>query len=203
MEILSTSRNKIVEFYNKNPNLNFEDINEMIVDLFDNIINNCNKNTIKESQNNIKNEIFNIVKKNIDYTHVEELLNNVYKSAEIKKYSETNFIMSRENFAPIFIEIKKYNKNVPYEDVQQFINNINENNLCGIFFSDCGISNKKNFQIDIINNNVCLYIHDMNYDSDKIKLAVDIIDNIYSKLNIDTKKITINIETINLKSKAF
>jgi hypothetical protein len=31
------------------------------------------------------------------------------------------------------------------------------------------------------NNNICLYIHDLNYDLDKIKLGVDIIDNLYSK----------------------
>jgi len=65
-----------------------------------------------------------------------------------------------------------------------------------------GICNKFNYQIDITNNNnICLYIHDMNYDADKIKLGVDIIENLYSKLklnNKNTNEININIETLDL-----
>jgi hypothetical protein len=46
-----------------------------------------------------------------------------------------------------------------------------------------GISNKKNFQIDITkNNNICIYIHNVEYDAEKIRLAVDIIDNLSGKL---------------------
>ena len=31
------------------------------------------------------------------------------------------------------------------------------------------------------NNNICLYIQDMNYDNDKLKVGIDIIDNLYQK----------------------
>jgi sulfite reductase alpha subunit-like flavoprotein len=40
LEVLTTSRKKTLNFYNKYKNFDFEDINEMLKDLFENILNN-------------------------------------------------------------------------------------------------------------------------------------------------------------------
>ena len=39
-----------------------------------------------------------------------------------------------------------------------------------------GIANKNNFEIEVNNNNVLVYLHCVEYNADKIKAAVDIID---------------------------
>ena len=144
--------------------------------------------------------------------HIENLLNNMYKSAEIKRTSDSSksgdFQMFRENLVPILFEIKNYNVNIPTHEVTKFIRDVNEQNMCGVMISiSTGISNKFNYQIDITdNNNICLYIHDMNYDVDKLKLGVDIIDNLYSKLKLNIKKTNehnISIETLELINKEY
>lgn len=46
----------------------------------------------------------------------------------------------------------------------------------------------------------------MNYDTDKLKLCVDIIDNLYSKLKLNTKnsnKYNISIDTLELINKEY
>ena len=45
-----------------------------------------------------------------------------------------------------------------------------------------GITNKDNFEIEIHNGNVLVYLHKVEYDAEKIKAAVDIIDHFKSKL---------------------
>ena len=115
--------------------------------------------------------------------------------------------MKRENISLLF-EIKNYNRNIPTSasrEVDKFIRDVSERNICGIMMSiSTGICNKYNYQIDIINNNICLYIHDMNYDPDKIKLGVDIIDNLHSKLKLkNTNDITIDENTLELINKEY
>ena len=99
---------------------------------------------------------------------------------------------------PILFEVKDYNVNVPIHEIDKFIRDVNENNISGVMLSiSSGIANKNNFQIDITkNNNICIYIHNMNYDIEKIRLAVDIIDNLSNKLKINKNNMTISTETI-------
>jgi len=46
-----------------------------------------------------------------------------------------------------------------------------------------GITNKDNFEIEVNNNNVLVYLHKVEYDADKIKAAVDIIDHFKATLD--------------------
>ena len=198
-------------------------IQNIILDKNTDINNNINEiktNTINQQNTNI--EIVNklnqhlhkynnsSLKGNISENYIESLLNNIYKSAEIKRMTDKSksgdFIMTKNNISILF-EIKNYSRNVPTEEVNKFIRDINEQNICGIMLSiSSGISNKYNFQIDITNNNnVCLYIHDVNFESDKIKLGVDIIDNLYSKLKLksSSNEISINNETLDVINKEY
>jgi hypothetical protein len=138
--------------------------------------------------------------------NVEELLCKIYQSSEIikktKEYKTGDLILKRINMEPILFEVKDFKVNVPITDIDKFIRDVNETNISGIMLSiSSGISNKKNFQIDITKNNkICIYIHNVEYDVDKIRLAVDIIDNLESKLRENTENITITkdiIEQIN------
>jgi hypothetical protein len=80
----------------------------------------------------------------------------------------------------------------------------------GIFTSQySGIAFKQNFQIDINKGNVLVYIQHCEYSSDKIRIAVDIIDNLSVKLqdlNMDNENNTISkevLDDINIEYQAF
>ena len=45
------------------------------------------------------------------------------------------------------------------------------------------ITTKENFEINVHNGNVLVYVHDVNNDPDKIKLAIDIVDHLKCKLD--------------------
>ena len=78
----------------------------------------------------------------------------------------------------------------------------------GIFISEhSGIVGKHNFQIDIHNKNILIYIHNCDYDIEKIKLAINTIDTLSNKLidlNTDNKSISVDlIKNINIDYHTF
>jgi hypothetical protein len=74
--------------------------------------------------------------------------------------------------------------NVSKKEVEKFIYDTEQQNYSGIMMSQkTGITLKNNFQIDINNNNVLIYIHNMNNDPEKILLACNIIDHLTNKIN--------------------
>ena len=78
----------------------------------------------------------------------------------------------------------------------------------GIFISEhSGIVGKHNFQIDIHNKNILIYIHNCDYDIEKIKLAINTIDTLSNKLidlNTDNKSISVDlIKNINIDYQTF
>ena len=46
-----------------------------------------------------------------------------------------------------------------------------------------GIANKRNFEIQINNGNVLLYVHEVNFDVDKIKTSIEIVEQFKFKLD--------------------
>jgi hypothetical protein len=133
---------------------------------------------------------------------IEEIISNLYKSSDIIKTTKDSksgdLILNRINMEPLLFEVKDYTVNVPLVEIDKFIRDVNEHNISGIMLSiSSGIANKKNFQIDITkNNNICIYIHNMNYDVEKLRLAIDIIDNLGSKLKENKNSISITSEII-------
>ena len=120
---------------------------------------------------------------------LESILSSLFPSSEIINttglISSGDFILKRENKIPILIENKNYDSiNVSKKEVEKFIFDTEQQNFSGIMMSQrTGISLKNNFQIDINNKNVLIYIHNMNNDPEKIILACDIIDNLTNKIN--------------------
>jgi len=109
-----------------------------------------------------------------------------------------DMILKRINVKPILFENKDYSNNVKKDEVDKFIRDISKNEHHGIFISQhSGIVGKEHFQIDIHNKNILIYIHNCNYDPDKIKLAVNTIDTLSIKLiNVDSDNTTIPKEVI-------
>ena len=139
-------------------------------------------------------------------------LQNIYPTAEIKnvayKPHSGDFWLIRKDKPTIIVENKNYKETVYGETVQKFIDDMNEHNLCGIMISqNSKIVHRENFEIEIHNGNVAVYIHECNYDPYKIKIAVQIIDTF--KARIEKQKIengtvfTIELETMEKINKEF
>ena len=80
-------------------------------------------------------------------------------------------------------------KNVVQEEVKKFLHDVETQNCCGLFLAqNYGIANKEDFEVNIHNGNVLVYIHKANNDPEKIKIAVSIIDHLKARLDqIDDK----------------
>lgn len=96
-----------------------------------------------------------------------------------------DIILMRNNKPKILIENKDHDsKNVPKHEVEKFIRDCEIQNCSGIMLAQHrGITNKQNFEIQINNENVLLYVHEVNFDVDKIKTAIEIVENFKIKLD--------------------
>ena len=112
------------------------------------------------------------------------------KVSDDKKETGDIMIKTRIDKPLILIENKDHESiNVPTLDVEKFLKDCNKNNCCGILFSQHrGISNKEDFEININNKNVLLYVHKVKFDVDKIKLAIDIVEHYKTNLDLIYKK---------------
>ena len=101
------------------------------------------------------------------------------------KTKETGDIMVERMHKPkVLVENKIWNRSVVQAEVVKFIRDIEVQNCCGIFLSQNGkITTKENYEINIHNGNVLVYVHDVHNDADKIKLAFDIVDHLKDKLD--------------------
>lgn len=118
-----------------------------------------------------------------------------YVGNEIKETGD--IILIRTNKPKILIENKDHDAcNVPKQDIEKFIRDCEIQKCCGIMLAqNRGISNKENFEIQINNGNVLLYVHNVNFDSDKIKTAIEIVEQFKIKIdeiNIDNDTCTID-----------
>jgi len=120
-------------------------------------------------------------------------LHSLYPCAQIDSVGTTketgDIMLSRKDKPRILVENKNWDKNVVQEEVKKFLHDVETQNCCGLFLAqNYGIANKEDFEINIHNGNVLVYIHKANNDPDKIKIAVSIIDHLKSRLDqIDDK----------------
>lgn len=140
---------------------------------------------------------------------MEIILNRLFNSGEIVNTSKDSHAgdlhLKRHNKDTILIENKNYcSGNVEKASVEKFKNDCAYTNQHGIMFSqNSGISTKEDWTIEIINNNILLYLCNVKYDNFKILSAVSLIDNLSIELkkincsnNDDTNNITIDQETM-------
>ena len=179
----------------------------------DRITNNIkvlSENTIlnNTSQDKVNDQLMEFLKRNntstssnIGNLSEEKLLvvlTKIYPNAELidcsGKSKHGDILMKRNLKKNILFENKNYSKNVPKEEVLKFIRDCDEQLCSGIMISEqSGISTKNNFQIDIQNNNILIYLHNCNYDEYKIDSCVLLIDHLSDILSQIKKQASNNI----------
>jgi hypothetical protein len=115
------------------------------------------------------------------------ILLSLYPTAQIDWVGTTketgDIMLIRKDKPTILFENKNYDKNVVQEEVKKFLRDVEQQNCSAIMLAQhYGITNKENFEIEIHNNNVLVYLHKVEYDADKIKAAVNIIDHFKSTM---------------------
>lgn len=130
-------------------------------------------------------------KGNVSETELYHMLQFIMPFDEVLNVSsETascDFKVNRKNKdkPSILFENKDYIRNVTTDEVKKFERDVQIQKTHGIFISQkTPITFKENFQIDIIDGLIHVYMPNANYDVEKLKTAIDIIDNLSSKLQL-------------------
>ena len=145
-----------------------ESINEEIIKYINKHNNSCSKGTLGE------NLLYNIL---IEELPVADIINTSNQTGK------GDFIIKRKDKIDVLIETKEYTSNVKREEVEKFIRDVNKNDCHGVFISQkSGIVNKENYQIEVNDNKILVYIHKMNYEGYKIGLGLRLIDMLSEKL---------------------
>ena len=156
-------------------------------------------NVIKENfthQKIISSDIYNLLntekisKYNNESYHI---IQSIMSTDEIIKISDTRFKVNRQNKqkSSIIFEIKDYSESVTTDEVNDFEMTTKTQKIHGIMISQQSpITYKNPYQIDINNEIINVYVINAEYNVDKIKIAVDIIDNLNSVFFILENKVT-------------
>lgn len=118
---------------------------------------------------------------------LSSVLTKLFPSADIlmpPSLNDDELIIKRMRKPNIFVKNHIIETNVLSDDIGLFLQTVDDNNCNGILLSQqSGVSSKKNYQIDMHNNHIIVYVHDVQYNPSKIQIAVDIIDNLSTKLS--------------------
>lgn len=128
-------------------------------------------------------------------SHMQTILSRLYNTSDVVNYAQlhnsissvdsemSTYILKRNNLPKIIIQNIDVERNVTADETKEFLRIIEQTNCCGIFFSQrSGFVNKPNYHIETHNKLVILYLHNAEYSSEKIRMSIDILDNVFYKL---------------------
>lgn len=114
---------------------------------------------------------------------LSSILTKMYNSAEIVTRPSGVLLLKRIRKQNVVFQNKNMEQNVGVDDINTFMQNVDEEHCNGIFISNqSGISTKKNYQIELHNNNIVVFVHNAEYNPNKIEIAMDIIDSLSTKI---------------------
>lgn len=135
---------------------------------------------------------------------LEPLLNQCFPDAEIEntsgKTGQGDFIIRRNSSSrgiatKVMVENKCYSKNVPLQEVEKFIRDIENLKCHGVFFSQIsGIATKRHLDINFHGSNILVYAHNVNYNKDLMYNTVQLIDIISSRIDLKSSNMNISKE---------
>lgn len=137
---------------------------------------------------------------------LETILTEMYPTASIENTtSQTacgDFMIHREGLPDVLIENKNYERNVDLEEIKKFLRDVSKKECSGIMMSQLsGIVSKPNFFIEIHHGKVLVYLHKVYFSKEQIKMAMDVIDHLSSRLSTigtqeETEGITLRKEVL-------
>lgn len=115
-------------------------------------------------------------------------LTKLYNTADIRNIPNDDekqvVLMKRFRKPTIHFQSISQDDNVNNEQITQMLSLVSEQNCNGILLSEnTGFSGKKDFHIDIHNNNIIVYIHNFTKNDEKLQMGINIVDNFVSRMN--------------------
>jgi hypothetical protein len=109
------------------------------------------------------------------------VLNKMFPTAEVINTTALkasgDFLLKRSGKQTILLENKNYESNVNLDEIKKFLRDVNEQKTHAIMMSQySGIVSKPNGFIEINDGKVIIYLHNVDYSQEKIKMAIDVID---------------------------
>ena len=130
------------------------------------------------------------------------LLCDLYPTAEVRNTTgltaHGDFLLVREGKSKILFENKNYQRNVESSEVDKFIRDAAQQKRHAVMLSQfTGIASKPNFFIEVNDGCVLIYLHNVRYNPDLVRLAVDVIDNLALKLEDESAEgVNLSKETL-------
>jgi hypothetical protein len=128
----------------------------------------------------------------VDLFPEDEILNTTGETAS------GDFIVKRNGEDYILFETKSYQSNVDSREVDKFIRDVSNKKVHAIMMSQhTGIVGKKPYTIEVNEHgNIMVYLHQVQFSPDKIKQAVQIIDQMSPRVKTITQEENANGVTI-------
>jgi hypothetical protein len=143
----------------------------------------------------------------IHRTQIQILLNRMYPTSEVTKVAKNLLLssssssssltintaatplssqiysMKRPGSPTILVESKQCDANVDAQDIVQFVELMKSQHMNGIILSqNSGFHAKPNYYIELHEKYILVYVHQMEYNPDKLRPAVDIIDQMSTRI---------------------
>ena len=135
---------------------------------------------------------------------MEVILSQLNPSAEIMDTSGKtacgDFIIKRKNKMNILLDTKDYKTVLPVDEIEKIIRDMENNKCHGILVShNSGIATKDDCEIGIDENRIVVYLHNVNYNPEKVHMAINVIDHLDTQLKYhdETNDYTISKGTLN------
>jgi hypothetical protein len=114
----------------------------------------------------------------------EMLLSQIFSTASISQYNAGFTILRGDTKPLVYVESHEMrDRNISIPEIKDFAMSTQSKSSHGIVISQyTGITSKPNFHIEIVNNRVIIYIHQMEFSQEKLQMATDMIDAIAEKL---------------------
>lgn len=166
-------------------------------------LNNATQNQVYTNLNEMLKKMENSsIKGKISENLLLGVIQSLYPIAQIDTVAGTketgDIMLTRRDKTTVLFENKNYDINVGKSEIDKFYRDVDVQNCNGILLSQkTAIVNKNNYEIEIYNGKIVLFLHNVNYDPDKIKTAVDIIDH-FQDLLLETSTNNGDLETIEL-----
>lgn len=133
----------------------------------------------------------NLVKGTASEAVIFNILAEAYPAADVRHIGATakhecDILFDRGGDRPkILVENKDYTTTVNTRQVEKFVGDIKRHQCCGLFLSQAtGITHRADYAFELVDGHVCVYLHAVKYDINKINTAVAIIDHLWEQLQL-------------------